>query len=274
MRSSFIFFSVLALNGCLLRTNTSSSETLTTSEASEALDESSVSAQASELTSASIDIATNFTFGEAAEQAALDLKTFIVTELPCANITVSGPTLTVDYGAKPGACIYNGHTFSGEVALTIFVPGDGTVEVDHTWTNFTNGVVSVSGTAEVTWDAVHPSRHVTSDLNWTRVWDGRTGEGSADVTQTPLTGGVVVGFQEDGSRTWTGQTGFWSLDINAVQVRWADPVPQSGSYVLTTPDLKTATLAFARANDTTIAVTMTSGKSSFTFDVTETGQAQ
>jgi len=270
MRSFFfLVLGVVALDGCLLRADSSA---MSSSEASEALDEASVSSQASELTSASIDIATNFTIGEAAEQAAQDLSTFIVSQMPCAAITVSGSTLTVDYGAKPGACVYNGHTFSGEETITI-TPNSSGVEVDHSWTNFTNGVVSVTGTAQVTWNTVSPSRHVTHSLTWTRVWDGRTGTGTADLTQTPLTGGVVVGFEENGTRTWDGESGHWSLDVDDVQVRWADPVPQSGSYTLTAPSLKTATLAFSRVDDSTIQVDLTSGHSSFDFDVTETGQS-
>jgi len=269
MRSFFLLCGVFALNGCLLRADSSA---ITASEASEALDEASVSSQASELTSASIDIATNFTIGEAAAQAAQDLQAFIVSQMPCADVTLSGATLTVVYGAKPGLCVYDGHTFSGTHAITITPTTDG-VEVDHTWTALSDGVVSVSGNAQVTWDAVNPSRHVVHDLSWTRVWDGRTGEGTADLTQTPLTGGVLVGFQESGTRTWDGQSGHWLLDVNDVQVRWADPVPQSGTYTLTTPSQKTATLGFSRVNDSTIQVDLTSGKSDYKFDVTETGQS-
>jgi hypothetical protein len=261
---------LLSLNACMFRAG--GSTTMSSSEASEALDEASVSAQASELTSASIDIATNFTIGQAAEQAAQNLSSFIASQLACADITVSGNMLTVVYGAKLGGCTYNGHVFNGKQTISITTTSSG-VEVDHTWTKFTNGIVSVTGDAQVTWNLQDPSRHVTHDLTWTRVWDGRTGQGTADVTQTPLTGGVLVGFEENGTRTWTGSSGFWSLDINQVQVRWADPVPQSGDYVLTTPSLKTATLSFTRLTDTTIEVALSSGKSSFHFDVTETGQS-
>lgn len=270
MRFVLLAGSVLALSGCLFRTQTT--ESISSTDAAEALDEASVSAQASELTSASIDIATNFTIGQAAAQAAQNLEGFIAAQLPCADITLSGATLTVVYGAKLGSCTWNGHNFGGTQTITIIPTGSG-VEVDHTWASFTNGVVSVSGTATVTWDSVNPSRHVTHDLAWTRIWDGRTGEGTADVTQTPLSGGVTVGFEENGTRTWTGQSGQWTLAIDGVEVRWADPVPQSGSYMLTTPSAKSAILAFSRLDDTEIQVVFTSGTSVFTFKVTETGQS-
>jgi len=267
----FAAVGLLSLNACAFRVG-SGSTTMTSGEASEALDEAAVSAQASELTSASIDIATNFTIGQAAAQAAQNLSSFIASQLACADITVSQNTLTVIYGAKLGGCTYNGHVFSGKQTITITTTQT-SVEVDHTWTDFTNGIVSVTGDAQVTWDAAHPSRHVTHDLTWTRIWDGRQGHGTADVTQTPLTGGVLVGFEENGTRTWSGTSGLWTLDIDSVEVRWADPVPQAGSYVLTAPSLKTATLSFTRLTDTTIEVSLTSGKSSFDFKVTETGQS-
>ena len=85
----FATVGLLSLNACAFRVG-SGSTTMTSGEASEALDEASVSAQASELTSASIDIATNFTIGQAATQAAQNLYSFIASQLACADITVSG----------------------------------------------------------------------------------------------------------------------------------------------------------------------------------------
>ena len=261
----------VGLNGCALRMN-GGGDSITASEASEALDEASASAQAADLTSASIDVATNFTIGQAAEQAAAELSAFIASQLPCAGVTLAGSTLTVVYGAKLGNCTYNGHTFSGTQTLTITKLGTSSVEVDHTWSSFSNGVVSVSGSAQVTWDFANPSRHVVHDLTWTRLWDGRQGHGTGDRLQTPLAGGIAVGFQEDGSRTWDGTSGHWDLSIDAVQMRWADPVPQAGSYTLTLPNLKTVTMSFSRVDDNTIRVTVSTTKSSFGFNVTRTGQ--
>jgi hypothetical protein len=73
---------------------------LTASQAQESLEEASASSQAEGLTSASVDISTNFTIGEAVEQAASDLKAFVNSQLPCAEVTLVGSTLAIEYGAR------------------------------------------------------------------------------------------------------------------------------------------------------------------------------
>ncbi len=252
-----------ALGGCKKEADTE----LTSAEAREALTESSASSQASELTSTSVELNTNFTIGGAVEKAADELKTFIGTQLPCADVTLLGAKLTVKYGVKAGNCEYKGHHFSGETTVTVAKNDAGDVIVDHTWNNLSNGLVKVNGTAHVTWSTANKSRRVEHELTWTRVSDGRTGKGTGDRTQTLLTGGLAEGIQIDGTRSWEGQSGKWDLSIKTVQVRWADPVPQSGSYVLHTPKDKTLTMGFSRVDEDTIKVTVTSGTKSFSFNV-------
>ena len=93
-----------------------------------------------------------------------------------------------------------------------------------------------------------------------------------------LDGDLLVGLAVEGTREWTSQRGDWELAIDGVEARWIDPVPQAGTYELTTPFtgrngvLKTATLSFARIDDDTIRVTIASGDKSFAFDVTAEGQ--
>src|SRR5581483_12098849 len=103
---------------------------MTTAEAREAVTEASVSSQASDLTSASIDITTSFTIGQGVQAAANELKTFIQSQLPCADISVSNNTLTIVYGAKPGMCFYRGHQFSGKAQVSIVKDDMGDVIVD------------------------------------------------------------------------------------------------------------------------------------------------
>lgn len=240
---------------------------MTGAEAKDALDESNVSSQAAALQSSSIEISTNFTIGKGVQQAADELRTFIASQLPCAEITVADSTLTVVYGAKPGNCTYNGHTFSGSHAIHVSTNDQNQVLVDHTWTDLSNGVVKVSGSAHVTWDFSEKFRHVTYDTTWTRISDNRTGKGSGDVTQKPLAGGIEEGIQIDGSRHWEGQSGKWDLSIQGVQAQWAAPVPEAGKYVLATPKNRSITLSFSRIDGNTIEVTLSSGDKTFTFDV-------
>jgi hypothetical protein len=258
---------LLVLTGCPKERE----EPLTLGEATAALEQASDSGQAEGLTSASVDISTNFTIGQAFKDGAAELSTFIGTQLPCAELTLEDATLTVVYGAKPGACSYRGHTFSGTHAISIERNEDAMVKVHHEWTDFSNGVVSLDGTAEVTWNLDDKTRRVQHESHWTNIKSGRTGTGSGDRLQSVLAGGITEGIQVDGARAWDGDKGHWDLAIDGVQMRWTDPVPQAGSYTLTTPFEKTVTMAFGRVDDNTIKVTVTGPKHEFTFNVSKLG---
>src|SRR3954466_3086581 len=93
-------------------------EPLTTSEASQALEEEKVSGEASTLTSGSIEIATTFTIGQAVESAAQQIKDFVTTQMPCAKITLANATLDIEYGALPGNCTWKGLTYTGKHSIT------------------------------------------------------------------------------------------------------------------------------------------------------------
>ena len=245
-------------------------EGVTVAEARSALEESQVAAQAATVADGSVEISTHFTIGMAVEAAALQLRDFVASQLPCAKITLAGATLTVAYGAQPGACTYKGQTFSGKHVVTV-MKSDGEVVVSHSWEKLSNGRVEVSGTAMVTWSAAQASRHVVHQLHWTRLGDQRMADGSGDRTQTTLSGGLLEGIKEDGSRTWKGASGTWKLDIAGVEIRWVDPVPQAGRYTLTTPTGKELVLSFARVDGDTIRVTIASGRKSLSLDVSSLG---
>lgn len=244
---------------------------MTTGEALQAVQEASVSGDAENVTSGSIEITTDFTIGQAAENAAQEIRTFIETQLPCAAITVSGASLSVEYGAKAGSCTYKGNTYSGKHEITVSRNEMADVVVNHTWTKLSNGRLEVTGTAEVTWSATDKTRHVVHELEWTRLADGKTGTGSGDRTQKPLEGGLIEGFEVNGSRSWTGAGGQWDLSIEGVQFRWVDPVPQSGTYSIVSPKDKTVTMTFSRVDEDTIKATLKTGEKTFVFNVSKTG---
>lgn len=261
---------VVVLTGCP-KQDQAADGPMTQGEAREALEESQADSQASSLTQNTIEISTNFTIGQGVANAAGELRRFIETQLPCADIQLENAKLTVVYGAKPGNCTYHGHTFSGEQQITVSKDDNGDVEVDHEWTELSNGVVKVTGTAHVTWSATTKSRHAVHELTWTRIADGRTGTGTGDITQTALPEGVATGIQIDGTRTWTGKNGKWDLAVQGVQVRWVDPVPQAGSYRLASPKGRSLGLSFSRVDGDTIAVTLSNDRRSFTFNVNSLG---
>src|SRR5689334_10761418 len=81
---------------------------LTSEEARESLDQSSIASQAEALTAASVEISTDFTIGQAVEDAAQQIRSFVESQLPCAKITLERATLTIEYGAREGNCEYRG----------------------------------------------------------------------------------------------------------------------------------------------------------------------
>lgn len=240
---------------------------LSREEAATALDESSLSAEATSLMGGSVEISTSFTIGGAVEDAAAEVRTFVQTQLPCADVTLSGATLTIEYGANPGSCTYRGQTYAGTHQITVMSNQMDDVVVTHTWTDLHNERVSVTGSAMVTWSFADQTRHVAHSLTWTRLSDGRTGTGTGDRLQMPLEEGILTGFTESGERTWTGESGTWTLDIDGVEMRWIDPCPQAGTYTLDTPFRQTITLSFTRASSTSIDVVLTSGARTYDFSV-------
>jgi hypothetical protein len=264
----FAFPLALVLGGCPRNQGDDGEESFTRAEAQEALEESNGATAADGLAAVSVEISTNFTIGGAVEAAAGEVRSFVKTQLPCAEITLEGATLTVEYGVNPGNCTYRGHEFTGTHTVTVEANDMSQVLVHHEWTGFSNGVVMLDGTADVTWDFEAKSRHVSHRAEWTHLASGRTGVGEGDRTQTPLSGGLTEGISVAGTRSWTGARGRWDLAIDDVEMRWVDPVPQSGSYTLVTPKQKTVTLSFARADADTIFVTLTGPRGrSHTFNV-------
>lgn len=269
--AAFTGLLTIVLTGCPKKKE---DESLTLAEAQQAVEEASLASQAEGLTSASVEITTSFTIGQAVENAAAEIRDFVASQLPCADISLSGATLTVEYGVNPGNCTYKGHTFSGSHSITVNKNEMGEVEVHHQWSDLTNGKVTLNGTADVTWNFDDKSRHVVHTANWSRNSDGFSVTGEGDRLQTVLEGGILEGIQVDGSRSWTSPRGTWDLAIDGVQMRWVDPVPQAGSYTLRTPKDKSLSLSFERVDEDTIQVTVSNGKRSFSFDVTKIGTVE
>ncbi len=107
-------------------------EPVTYAEAKQSLEESAASSQASALTTSSVELTTSFTIGSAVKDAAHEIKTFVGTQLPCAEVTLEVAKVTVEYGKKPGNCTYRGHTFAGTHTVEVARNDEGEVEVDHT----------------------------------------------------------------------------------------------------------------------------------------------
>jgi hypothetical protein len=259
----------LVLCGCPRR-----GENLDIGEARAALEEASSASEADNLSGSTIEISTSFTIGQGVERAAQELRDFVASQLPCAELTLVDGTLDIVFGATQGACVYNGHTYSGEALITVHSNEQNEIVVEHEWIDLSNGRIKLNGGATVTWNLAEATRHVEHTATWTNLSTGRTFEGSGDRTQRPLAGGVAEGIRVDGTRSWKSDRGQWDLAINGVEMRWTDPVPQAGSYSLTTPADKSLSLSFLRKDVDTIGVTISSGKREFSFDVTKLGAVE
>jgi hypothetical protein len=248
-------------------------EELSRGEAQTAISEAAIEHEAASATATSVEITTHFTIGKALKDAASELQGFLAAEIPCAKSTVVDHTITTEWGATSG-CSYKGLTYSGTSSVTISKNDDGSVQVDHVWTDFSNGRVKVTGTANVTWSKADASRHVKHDLHWTRLLDGRTGHGTGDRVQRLLhpEQGLEGGIGIDGNRQWTNDRGqTWNLAITGIEVHLQDPCPDAGSYALTNPAGKMLTVDFTRRDATSIIVEISNGKNHFSFVVKSAG---
>lgn len=260
---------LVALTGCLRQPD---GQGLTGTEAAQTKDELQVASTSQAMVTKTIEITTNFTIGQAVQNAAQELKSFMQSQWACANTQISGNTITIQYGVN-GSCPFNGYqSITGTQTITITQNDTTEVIVDHTWTKLSNGQVELDGTAHVTWNLADPSRHVQHDVTWTHLATGRIGHGTGDRIQKPLNGDLSVGFTESGERTWDtklvdGTSRHWHLVIDSLEMRWQDPLPQAGSLTLDTPWDKTIMATFSRVDANTIHLELSAPKGSIGFDV-------
>jgi len=246
-------------------------DNLTYEEALEALEEAAVSAKGEAMTMGIIEISTEFTMGDAVEAAAQELYDFLVSQIDCSEVSLDGNTVTVDFGTLDDACVYSGYTYAGLWAITIESNDADGVQVTHQWTGLTNGDLSLDGSADVDWSAGATSRHVVHEVSWTDAEHSLVASGDRTQSLLDPADGLDAGIVVDGSRQWTSETGDWLLDIDQVEMRGQDPVPQSGVYSLTTPVDKVLTLTFERLDDDTIKCTLEGTRRTWVFEVTSAG---
>ncbi len=229
---------------------------LTAAEAREALEQTVSSARGETTTTEIIEVSTDFTLGQAVEDAAEELRAWWASQAPCADVSRAGATVSIDFGDLADDCAYNERTYGGLATVTLTRADQAQVDLSWAFSAMTNGDVSVDGSADVRWaGGENPSRNVVHDLSWDR--RGEVIETSGDRTWTLLdpAQGVSEGIEINGTRDWLVAESAWSLSIDGVEARPVDPVPQAGTYTLTTPAGKTATLTFERLDEDTIEVT-------------------
>lgn len=241
-------------------------ETVGATELRMAVDDVVATGQANSLEDGIVEITTSFTIGDGLLQVAQTVRSFVESQIPCS--TVSSPdehTLVIDFGTLDDACTFDGRTYAGVVTVA-FEPGADSVVIHHEYDGVTDGRATLDGTAEVTW--TEGSRHIVTSFDFT----GPRGSFSAtsDRTQTRI-GAIGEGITVEGERDWHGPNGDLHLDIEDVEIRAVDPVPQDGSYALTLPSGKQLTMTFERIDADTIEVRVEGGRRDRIFRVSSSG---
>lgn len=248
---------------------------LTLQEAQVAVAELGVAYEGEAMFDDVIEISTNFTIGDGVEAAAEELRAWLESQVDCSTVTVENATVTIDFGELADECVYRGHTYAGITRVTVSQNDDGGVRVTHEWEDMENEELILNGSAEVDWSDLATSRDVVHNVTWTRKEDDSTvvstGDRQMDIVYNEGLFGGVYQVTLNGSRDWTSSTGDWSLDIVDVEMRWQDPVPQSGRYIMTNPGGKELVASFARLDATTIEITITSGNSVHQINVLSIG---
>jgi len=226
---------------------------MTTTEALVALEEARISGEGEVATTEPIEVSTDFTIGEGLQEAAAALAAWWESQVPCTEITVDVSTVSLDFGELGDDCTYNGHTYAGLTDITVTSAALTEVVVEHEWTGFRNEDIQVDGGATVTWSGDASTRRVVTDHTWTN--DETSVEVAGDHTY-----GVVdeadwlAGFTLDGVRDWEHDGEPWHLDMEGIEFRLQDPVPEAGLYRLIDPQGRALLHTVERIDPETIRI--------------------
>jgi hypothetical protein len=243
-----------------------------------ALREAALTSQLDAMIADVADRNSRFDIGQGFENAAEQLKLQLNQELPCASVTRQGSTLSIVYAAEQvpwddalsATCSSHGRTLAGQHTVRVMRNADNEVGVHHEFNAFRDTRLSLSGSADVTWSRTSPSRRVVHALSFVVLSDenmGETGESHGDSTQQTLDDGVRI----NGLRDWHSSRGVYELDMQAIDQRFADSVPQFGAYALTLPTDDALTLAFSRIDTDTIRVAVQGAQQDLSFVVRPDG---
>jgi hypothetical protein len=241
-------------------------DSATAAEMRMAVDEVVSTGQAASLEDGVVEITTDFTLADGLHGVLAQVRSLVESQIPCSTIEAPDDhTLVIDFGTLEDSCEFRGRTFAGIVTVSYEVAGDEVV-VTHDYEGITDGRATLDGRAVVTWR--DRSRRIVTDFDF----HGARGDFSSDGDRTQtLIGGVGDGIRVAGERNWHGERGDWHLEIEDVEMRAIDPVPQDGAYVLTTANGKEITMTFERIDEDTIEVTVTGGRRDRVYRVTSAG---
>jgi hypothetical protein len=247
-------------------------------DAEDALDQVALAVQAHALMATIVELAAPTRTGVPTATAASDLGSSIERLVGCATTTVTDDTVLIDFGTAARPCTYAGRTLSGCAQLRVLENSADTLVIDHYWVassardchddDFTDGALTVDGTATVTWDLATARRDVVQrDLVWRANSNTRTTSAAGTLAEQDLQ--PKTGVRVDGAQTWTTEGAEWQLQSTDVSIGFDDYLPSAGTHLVTNPSGALITISYARADNAHTRVQVVGGGSDFTFDVFE-----
>ncbi|MEZ4267247.1 MAG: hypothetical protein R3F39_12785 [Myxococcota bacterium] len=247
-------------------------------DAEDALDQAALAVQAHALMATVVELGKATEAGVPVESAATNLGAAIGRRVTCATTTVTGDTVLVDFGTAARPCTYSGHTLSGCAQLRVLESTADTVVIDHYWLtgsrtdchedDFSDGAMTVDGTATVTWVVATKRREIVQhDIVWRENTSSRTSSATGALAETDLA--PPTGVRVDGTQTWMTEGASWQLDSSDVALAFDDYLPSAGTHVVTNPSGARITIRYTRSDPALTRVDVSGGGSDFSFDVYE-----
>lgn len=261
---TWIAYCAAALQLAAACTNEADSGGASVESAELAVQEATLTAQLDSLLAEAADRNSRFDIGQGLEHAAEQLKAQLHEELPCAVVTRQGSALSIFYDAAGSGCSWRGHELAGQHTVRVMRNADNEVSVHHEFKDFRDSKLSLRGHAEVSWSRISKSRRVLHTVTFVALSGdsaGVTGESTGDSTQVALDDAVRI----NGLREWQSSRGFFTLDMQAVEQRFTDRVPELGAYELTLPSEHALILAFGRIDTDNILVTVQGAQRELSF---------
>ncbi len=245
-------------------------------DAEGALDQAALAVQAHALMATVVALAAPTQTGVPIPTAATRLASTIQRLVACATTTAAGDTILIDFGAAARPCLYAGRTLSGCAQLRILANGADTLVIDHYWVagslrdchgdDFSDGAMTVDGTATVTWDLTTARRDILQrDLVWRANSTTRTTSAAGALAEQDLE--PKTGVRVDGAQTWTTEGADWQLQSTGVTIGFDDYLPSAGTHVVTNPSGDLITLEYTRTDEGHTRVRVHGDGADFSFDV-------
>ncbi|MDP6944105.1 MAG: hypothetical protein QF464_08155 [Myxococcota bacterium] len=208
-----------------------------------ALDEASIAVQSQAIIGMFIEMAATAPSGVTPEDRATDLAANIDKLLDCGTTTVTGAE--VDFVLEALGCELHGRAIGGTV--TFDMSGDPDT-VTMTWSDLSDGGLTLSGTATVTWDA-GDTRQIEHTGTFVLNADSSTlSRVAGSESQVPSADGVRVSgsrcavLDSEDVNCWTAQglescaepyVDCRTVESVSTELVWALPVPLAGAHRVT-----------------------------------------